>query len=78
MSGEFFYICKNENKNYYTAAVSISFFIAQISKKVKELAKPLETISYAESSHIGIGGEKSEIYNYFKNWKDNKIRMPAY
>jgi len=42
-------------------------FTAQVSNKVKELAKPLDTISYAESSHIGIGGEKSKIYNHFKN-----------
>ncbi|MBB4806120.1 hypothetical protein HNP38_001392 [Chryseobacterium defluvii] len=28
---------------------------AQISEKVKELAKPLDTVSYAESSHVGVG-----------------------
>ncbi|AZA51787.1 hypothetical protein [Chryseobacterium sp. G0201] len=44
----------------------IYFISAQLSKKVIELAKPLDTINYAESSHIGIGGEASEIYNYFK------------
>lgn len=39
---------------------------AQVSFKVKQLAKPLDTISYAESSHIGIGGENSKIYDYFR------------
>lgn len=39
---------------------------AQVSHKVKALAKPLENISYAESSHIGFGGEKSILYGYFK------------
>ncbi len=44
----------------------IYFLNAQLSNKVKELTKPLDTISYAESSHTGIGGEESKIYNYFK------------
>ncbi|MCA6069218.1 hypothetical protein JI747_018785 [Chryseobacterium sp. RG1] len=39
---------------------------AQVSFKVKQLAKPLDTISYAESSHIGIGGKSSKIYDYFR------------
>lgn len=39
---------------------------AQVSDAVKKLAKPLENISYAESSHIGAGGEESKIYNQFK------------
>lgn len=44
----------------------VCFLDAQLSNKVKELAKPLDTISYAESSRIGIDGEESKIYNYFK------------
>jgi hypothetical protein len=39
---------------------------AQISDAVKELAQPLDNISYAESPHIGFGGEESKIYNQFK------------
>ncbi|MFS4431794.1 hypothetical protein [Chryseobacterium sp. S90] len=39
---------------------------AQVSDAVKKLAKPLDHISYAESSHIGAGGEESKIYNQFK------------
>ncbi|WP_415328551.1 hypothetical protein [Chryseobacterium sp. MMS23-Vi53] len=39
---------------------------AQLSNKVRTLAKPLDTISFAESSHIGIDGEESKIYNSFK------------
>ena len=42
-------------------------FSAQISQEIRKLAKPLDSISYAESSHIGYGGEESKIYNYFKN-----------
>ncbi len=41
-------------------------FNAQVSEAVKKTAKPLENISYAESSHTGAGGEESEIYNQFK------------
>lgn len=41
-------------------------FNAQVSDAVKKTAKPLENISYAESSHIGAGGEQSKIYNQFK------------
>lgn len=39
---------------------------AQISKKAKVLVKPLETFSYAESPYIGIGGDKSILYGYFR------------
>lgn len=42
------------------------FCEAQISKKVKMLARPLDTIQYAESSHIGIGGERSKLYDDFR------------
>lgn len=42
------------------------FCEAQISKKVKMLASPLDTIQYAESSHIGIGGERSKLYDDFR------------
>jgi len=42
------------------------FCRAQISREVKILAKPLDTIDYVESSHVGISGQKSKIYNYFK------------
>lgn len=41
-------------------------FNAQISDKVRELAKSLDTISFAESSHIDYEGKESKIYNYFK------------
>ncbi|MBL7880233.1 MAG: hypothetical protein JNN23_10355 [Chryseobacterium gambrini] len=30
------------------------------------LAEPLDTIQYAESSHIGIGGERSKLYDDFR------------
>ncbi|AZA84924.1 hypothetical protein C1637_21825 [Chryseobacterium lactis] len=46
--------------------VNFLWFNAQLSDKVKELAKPLDSISYAESSRIGVGGEESEIYNQFR------------
>lgn len=39
---------------------------AQVSDAVKTTAKPLENISYAESSHTGAGGEESQLYNKFK------------
>ncbi len=39
---------------------------AQVSDAVKKTAKPLENISYAESSHTGAGGEESQLYNQFK------------
>ncbi|GAA5086066.1 hypothetical protein GCM10023210_07500 [Chryseobacterium ginsengisoli] len=39
---------------------------AQLSNKAKILAKRLDTLLYAESSHIGIDGEENRIYNYFK------------
>lgn len=45
---------------------TITFCEAQISKKVKMLASPLDTIQYAESSHIGIGGERSKLYDDFR------------
>lgn len=45
---------------------TITFCEAQISKKVKMLASPLDTIQYAESSHIGIGGERSKMYDDFR------------
>jgi hypothetical protein len=41
------------------------FSNAQISRKTKTLAKPLEAFSYAESRYIGVGGEKSTLYDYF-------------
>ncbi|WP_294299091.1 hypothetical protein [uncultured Chryseobacterium sp.] len=50
--------------------LAICFINAQVSHKVKALAKPLENISYAESLHVGIGGEKSIIYGYFKKLSD--------
>ncbi|WP_312508067.1 hypothetical protein [Chryseobacterium culicis] len=39
---------------------------AQVSDTVKKTAKPLDNISYAESSHTGAGGEESQLYNQFK------------
>lgn len=66
MFGEFFYIYGMKIKIAFLLVFQLYFINAQISQKVKALAKPLETINYAESSHIGIGGEASEIYNYFK------------
>ena len=45
---------------------TVIFCEAQISEKVKMLAKPLDTIQYAESSHIGIGGERSKLYDDFR------------
>lgn len=50
----------------YFLLLQASFINAQISQKVKVLAKPLDTIDYAESSHVGAGGEPSIIYGYFK------------
>lgn len=46
--------------------VNIVFYHAQVSDAVKKMAQPLSTLSYAESSHIGYGGEESKIYNQFK------------
>lgn len=45
---------------------TITFCEAQISKKIKMLASLLDTIQYAESSHIGIGGERSKLYDDFR------------
>lgn len=42
------------------------FSNAQISEKAKVLAKPLEAFSYAESRYIGIGGDKSTLYDHFR------------
>ncbi|OVE57498.1 hypothetical protein [Chryseobacterium mucoviscidosis] len=50
---------------------TIIFCEAQISEKVKMLAKPLDTIQYAESSHIGIGGERSKLYDDFRKLAKN-------
>jgi len=46
--------------------LTITFCEAQISEKVKMLVKSLDTIQYAESSHIGIGGERSKLYDDFR------------
>ncbi|GAB0157354.1 hypothetical protein CHRYSEOSP005_26270 [Chryseobacterium sp. Alg-005] len=46
--------------------LQVCLFNAQISDKVRSLAKPLDTISHAESSHIGYGAEESKIYNHLK------------
>ncbi|GAB0157353.1 hypothetical protein CHRYSEOSP005_26260 [Chryseobacterium sp. Alg-005] len=44
-----------------------TFFInAQISDQVRKLAKPLDTIAYAESEYIKVGAEKSKVYEYFQ------------
>ncbi|CAD0220810.1 hypothetical protein [Chryseobacterium sp. JV274] len=55
-------------KYFYGFLLAFSFagYNAQVSDAVKKLAQPLDTISYAESSHIGVGGEESKIYNQFK------------
>ncbi|WP_077419301.1 hypothetical protein [Chryseobacterium sp. JV274] len=55
-------------KYFYGFLLAFSFagYNAQVSDTVKKLAQPLDTISYAESSHIGVGGEESKIYNQFK------------
>ncbi|WP_121460323.1 hypothetical protein [Chryseobacterium defluvii] len=45
---------------------SLSFFNAQISDQVRKLAKPLDTIAYAESEYITVGAEKSKVYEYFQ------------
>lgn len=39
---------------------------AQISRKAKVLAKPLASFSYAESPYVGIGGDQSILYGYFR------------
>lgn len=55
-------------KYFYGFLLSLIFagYNAQISDTVKKLAQPLDHISYAESSHIGVGGKESKIYNQFK------------
>ncbi|MET3537155.1 hypothetical protein [Chryseobacterium limigenitum] len=53
-------------KIVFLLVFQLCFINAQISQKVKALAKPLDTIDYAESSHMGIDGESSIIYGYFK------------
>lgn len=45
---------------------NFTWYTCQISDQMKALAKPLDNISYAESSHIGVAGQKSKIYNQFK------------
>jgi len=64
--GEFFYIYNMKIKIAFLLVFQLYFINAQISQKVKALAKPLDTIDYAESSHVGIDGESSIIYGYFK------------
>lgn len=56
------------SKHFYSLLLGLNFlwFNAQVSDRVKELAQPLNNISHAESSHIGIAGEESKIYNQFK------------
>lgn len=56
------------NKYFYGFLITFSCIgcNAQISDRVKKLAQPLDNISYAESPHIGVGGEASKIYNQFK------------
>lgn len=55
-------------KYFYAFLFTFSLikYNAQVSDAVKKLAQPLDNISYAESSHIGAGGEESKIYNQFK------------
>lgn len=55
-------------KYFYGFLLTLSFigYNAQVSESVKKMAQPLDRISYAESSHIGAGGEESKIYNQFK------------
>lgn len=50
---------------------TVIFCEAQISEKVKMLVKSLDTIQYAESSHIGIGGERSKLYDDFRKLAKN-------
>ncbi|WP_374463853.1 hypothetical protein [Chryseobacterium sp.] len=56
------------NKYFYGFLITFSYigYNAQASDRVKKLAQPLDNISYAESPNIGVGGEKSKIYNQFK------------
>lgn len=51
---------------FFLIIFNITSYKCQISDKVKSLAQPLENISNAESSHIGVDGRESEIYNQFK------------
>ncbi|MGR3856415.1 hypothetical protein [Chryseobacterium indologenes] len=55
-------------KYFYCFLFTFSLTIsnAQVSEAVKKLAQPLDNVSYAESPNIGVGGEKSKIYNQFK------------
>ncbi|MGG1921395.1 hypothetical protein AB1278_06275 [Chryseobacterium sp. NRRL B-14798] len=57
-----------KNKYFYGFLITFIYtgYNAQVSDTVKKLAQPLSTLSYAESSHIGYGGEESKIYNQFK------------
>lgn len=55
-------------KYFYCFLFTFSLIIsnAQVSEAVKKLAQALDNVSYAESPNIGVGGEKSKIYNQFK------------
>ncbi|MGX5683886.1 hypothetical protein ACWKWW_04935 [Chryseobacterium cucumeris] len=55
-------------KYFYCFLFTFSLTIsnAQVSEAVKKLTQPLDNVSYAESPNIGVGGEKSKIYNQFK------------
>jgi hypothetical protein len=46
------------------------FLLSQLNKEKIKLLEPLSKIDYAESSHVGVGGEESEIYNDFEKIKN--------
>lgn len=47
-------------------SISIQISFSQVSKRVYELSKKLDTISYAESSHVGFAGTPSSIYSDYR------------
>ncbi|WP_299619902.1 hypothetical protein [uncultured Tenacibaculum sp.] len=46
--------------------ISIGSILSQVSSQVSELSKKLETIHYAESSHVGVSGRPSIIYSDYR------------
>lgn len=47
-------------------SVSIQSILSQFSSQVSELSKKLDTIHYAESSHVGIAGKPSIIFSDYR------------
>lgn len=64
----------NENFNQMNIILLLFFLpiisFGQLSSKNQRLIKPLLNESNAESSHVGIRGSKSKVYQKFENIKN--------